>query len=329
MRILHIMGNGFDLNLGLKTRYEDFYAYYKQVSSLNSQEIESLKISIGSDLANWSDLELAFGKYTSILETHNDVELLVFDIVDNLCEFLKLEQEKIAYDNFDRDVLLNHLINPEAYLTRRDELDITSWAKSRPRSNQIIVNVMTFNYTKTIENIIGEKVSSINIGSREGKKVVLSKIEHIHGLLDNRPILGVNEIEQIANKKFHSSQDTVELIVKPIHNQELGHMIDNDCLKLINEANLICIFGCSLGETDKKWWSAVGERIGTDCRLIIMHRAENSNPRKVILDSREARKVKERFLTMTDLNEKNAEAAKNYIYVGVNTNIFRLKVNSP
>lgn len=329
MRILHIMGNGFDLNLGLKTRYEDFYAYYKTATSLDNQKIENLKTSIGSDLENWSDLELAFGMYTSNLETHDDVELLVFDIMDNLCEYLKLEQEKISYDNLDRDVFLNDLIDPEAHLTRRDQSNIKSWADKWKNSSQIILNVMTLNYTSTIENIIGEKNSGIPVGSKAGKKAVLSKIEHVHGLLDERPILGVNDIEQIANKKFHSSQDTVELLVKPIHNQELGHMIDDDCLTHIKQANLICIFGCSIGETDKKWWTAVGERIGADCRLIIMHRTADFNPRKEILASREAREVKNRFLAMTDLNEESAEAAKNYMSVGVNTDMFRLKISSP
>jgi hypothetical protein len=328
MRILHIMGNGFDLNLGLKTRYEDFYAYYKQVTSLDNQEIEKLKASIGADLINWSDLELAFGMYTSSLGTHEDVETLVFDILDNLRDYLKLEQSKIDYDNLDRDVFLNDLITPEAYLTPREQTDIKSWADKWRNSQQIVLNIMTLNYTSIIEKIIGE-TSGINIGSKSGKKAVLSKIQHIHGFLDKRPILGVNDIEQIGNKKFHSSQDTVELLVKPIHNHELGHMVDDECLTYIKKANLICVFGCSIGETDKKWWAAIGERIGADCRLIIMHRTADFIPGREILAPRVVREVKDRFLAMTTLNEKSAEAAKNYISVGINTDMFKLKISSP
>lgn len=34
MNITYLIGNGFDLNLGLKTRYRDFYDYYvKQPSN--------------------------------------------------------------------------------------------------------------------------------------------------------------------------------------------------------------------------------------------------------------------------------------------------------
>ncbi|MBK7465948.1 MAG: hypothetical protein IPJ43_03540 [Saprospiraceae bacterium] len=33
MEILYIIGNGFDINLGMKTRYSDFYTYYKTTNS--------------------------------------------------------------------------------------------------------------------------------------------------------------------------------------------------------------------------------------------------------------------------------------------------------
>lgn len=39
MNILFLLDNGFDLNLGMKTRYSDFYEYYKLVNS-KSEKIE-------------------------------------------------------------------------------------------------------------------------------------------------------------------------------------------------------------------------------------------------------------------------------------------------
>ena len=35
MNIVHIIGNGFDLNLDLKTSYKDFYDYYIKINSKN------------------------------------------------------------------------------------------------------------------------------------------------------------------------------------------------------------------------------------------------------------------------------------------------------
>ena len=31
MKVVYLIGNGFDLNLGLKTSYSDFYTYYTAV----------------------------------------------------------------------------------------------------------------------------------------------------------------------------------------------------------------------------------------------------------------------------------------------------------
>lgn len=45
MQILYIIGNGFDLNLGLKTSYKDFYDHYKSVDS-SKNSINNLKKNI-------------------------------------------------------------------------------------------------------------------------------------------------------------------------------------------------------------------------------------------------------------------------------------------
>ncbi len=45
MNILYILGNGFDINLGLKTRYSDFYKYYIGIES-KDENIRKLKIDV-------------------------------------------------------------------------------------------------------------------------------------------------------------------------------------------------------------------------------------------------------------------------------------------
>ena len=323
MRILHILGNGFDLNLGLKTRYQDFYEYYNKKDSNNGEAIKLLKQSIDSDLENWADLELALGEYTSILQSHVDLESIVFDITNELCIYLEQEQRKIDAINIDRAEFFNDLINPERHLSRRDRSEIQSQVGNSRNAQQVSLNIITLNYTSTIEQVFEGKTSGVELGVKTGKKVILSKIEHLHGRVYERPILGVNDIEQIGNKKFHDLEDTVELLVKPLHNQALGHMVDDDCVKHIKQSNIICIFGCSIGETDRKWWAAIGDRIGENCPLMIVHRAEDFHPRQSILGPRAARAVKKRFLSMTNLSEQEKQAAMNYIYVAINSEMFR------
>lgn len=55
MNILFIIGNGFDLNLNMKTAYSDFYSHYiKQESP--SPVVKIMKEDISQSFQNWSDL---------------------------------------------------------------------------------------------------------------------------------------------------------------------------------------------------------------------------------------------------------------------------------
>ena len=68
MNITFMIGNGFDLQLGLKTRYIDFYNYY---IAKNNNDMIAKSINENYDL--WSDLEVGLGEFTSTL-SNNDIE---------------------------------------------------------------------------------------------------------------------------------------------------------------------------------------------------------------------------------------------------------------
>lgn len=53
MNVTLILGNGFDLNMGLLTSYSDFYKYYLQVDSPKSTNL--IKQEIGEKPRNWAD----------------------------------------------------------------------------------------------------------------------------------------------------------------------------------------------------------------------------------------------------------------------------------
>lgn len=60
MNVTLILGNGFDLNMGLPTSYSDFYKYYLQVDSPKSTNL--IKQEIGEKPRNWADLEKSLGE---------------------------------------------------------------------------------------------------------------------------------------------------------------------------------------------------------------------------------------------------------------------------
>jgi abortive infection AbiH-like protein len=79
MNVLFFIGNGFDLNLGLKTSYADFYKYYTKIIS-KSSAVNRLKNEISGDLKDWSDLELSLGKYTEKIKSVTEFDQVFEDI---------------------------------------------------------------------------------------------------------------------------------------------------------------------------------------------------------------------------------------------------------
>lgn len=325
MNTLFFLGNGFDLNLGMQTRYSDFYKYYQTIKTDNPI-LKSLKDNITEKYKNWSDLELALGDYTEKLKNSDELDIVIEDLGFRLSEYLKSQENKVNFEKIDKDKLLIDLIFPEKYLLQADKNEVNSY-KSQWTSNDWKVNIITFNYTNSLEKIIGEKYNNIEIGqTRHSKIVKLERVEHIHGYLDNRMVMGVNDLTQVKNKTFHNNIDIQETIVKPDCNQAIKHTIDDWSKAQISRAQLICIFGSSIGKSDKLWWELIGERLkDNNFRLIIFSRLTTEISERISQKrQREVRKIISDFLDKTNLTDDDRIFAFNRVYVGLNTQIFKI-----
>jgi len=323
MDILYIIGNGFDLNLGLKTSYHDFYKYYQGIES-ESENVNNLKKTISKDLKNWSDLELALGQYTENFKSDPEFIEAFEDIGDNLADYLQIEEDNFDISNVDRNKLINDLIYPEKSLLKSDLDKITSF-KNGWVNYQWNINVITFNYTKLLENILREKQSNSQIGSHNSLQVVLQKVEHIHGYIDERMVMGVNDVTQIANATFHNNQDILEAFVKNHCNQTCKHSIDDLFNNLINGANLICIFGSSIGDTDNLWWERIVKQLlRSDFKLIIFQKNNNVSKRRLYQIGSIERLIKESLINRLNMKEEEKKHAINNIFISVNSDMFKL-----
>ena len=63
MNFVYLIGNGFDINLGMETSYDKFYEFYEQ-QKCTSSVVEKFKSEISDDLQKWADLEVSLGSYT-------------------------------------------------------------------------------------------------------------------------------------------------------------------------------------------------------------------------------------------------------------------------
>lgn len=323
VNILYLFGNGFDINLGLKTRYVDFYENYNKKES-TSKLIKNLKSEIFNNIKHWSDLELALGRYTSEFQQISDFDEVYEDILNSLCDYLDEESENYDFTTLKKEVFFNNLCKAESFLSAADKSEFDEY-NNRWGSNSRNVNIINFNYTHSMKNILEGYKPQDPIRIYNNVKFYLKELIHIHGYTSERTILGLNDISQVSNEKFHNDNDFIEALIKIESNSRQRHNVDKKCENLINSADTICIFGCSLGATDKFWWKLIAENLKRGIKVIIFFRAEEQNKRLGHKVLRVQRAVKKLFLDMSDLNDEDKEKFSKNIYIKINAEIFQLR----
>ena len=178
MNITYIVGNGLDLQYGLKTRYRDFYDYQNKLySDRKAKEgylnfiYESLFADEVNEYKNWSDFELSIGNLTKenseIIvseETKNKFIDDFTDVIDDLIAYLKMVEGNFNIENYKIDFEdLN--IEVEADVVNTDNIGDT------PFKNQEYSEIRTKYFLKTdvsiddIEKVIklAGKICTVNI----------------------------------------------------------------------------------------------------------------------------------------------------------------------
>ena len=247
MNITFLLGNGFDINIGMQTRYNDFYKYYLQQTD-NNEHILALKDCIATE--NWSDLEEEFGKYTSKLSDENMAIDLYNNLITNIKDFIIQEENKYEINSSDTSKMLNDLLNPESYLR---PVETRALSKQKKHDDHYYIQIITFNYTISLERLINFSDKTLIIrATQKGYERAVNGIEHIHGRTNERMVLGVNDISQIGNESFRDSLKIARRFIKPVCNKTYGLEHDTKCTNWLNASNLICLYGLSFGETDKQ-----------------------------------------------------------------------------
>ena len=185
-----------------------------------------------------------------------------------------------------------------------------------------IYNFISFNYTRTIDNCV-EMLSKM---LESDKNRTVGKVAHIHGYIDPNMIMGVNDSTQITNPNFATDDDIVREIVKPQQNVDLRTMYEDDVISLINSSDIICIYGMSIGATDKKWWNIISKWLSGDVlrRLVILKYDKKYDPRFPFSQRKITDKVVNTFLSYSELSEDQKTEISNRIYVGGNHNVFSM-----
>lgn len=324
MKIVFLIGNGFDLNLGLETSYPKFYDwYYKQDTTKESVQLfkKALSEEKGRRIELWRDLELFIGDSSKLFKNAQDYIDVILDVNDNLRRYILIQNKRLIKNDEDAvKILKKNLINPGEKIATRSRLTFESFVR-RWNGYSWNINIISFNYTDVLERILLKDSTTIIGNNESGDPVYLKSIKHIHGTIDSTILVGVDNIDQITKMEFRNNYEVQCKVVKPMANYSTESMVDEECLNIIDKANLICVFGCSLGPTDETWWRAIKNRIQSDkghTLLLLL----DYNPKEYNLDGREfdrsliTNKVIDKFLS------KEYADIKGNVLVGLNTPIF-------
>lgn len=298
MRILYLIGNGFDLNAGLKTGARDFVrtlfksleereAGAKNKGELLSEGQRAMLESMRKDIDTWADFEIALGQFTSALEGLQDPVAAFMDAYDYLFDLFGTvitEEDSRAQSIEITDETAKRFANGatsllEDVLSEKDRKTIDSVLKIESWE----IDFVTFNYTCLLNRLV-EAAKQQNASTRNAKVAQFIQPAHVHGQLGDGwgILIGVDNQEQIAGATCRESEPIRNRLIKPVSNERAGMLRDAQTSGRIRSAEVIAVYGMSLGESDAKWWHELAEWLGNrnapNRRLIIAMRQPTLHP---------------------------------------------------
>lgn len=269
MNITFMVGNGFDVGLGMDSRFSDFFPQYIEESKNKPELIKVLSERIQHNSDEWSYFEEQLGEYTSDFRSSSKDAFLsprtflnqFRDFEVSFIKYLNKQEENISFD--DKNRIAKVMQNGLAHFWEYPILPYQSFQTVKDgmlnyKNEDITYNFISFNYTQTLENCLStipDKTVSVNIDGL--KKAKIGKIIHVHGLKNEYPIMGVNDSGQISNKDLANDKWFCRYLIKPEANKANRTRFNQEAEELLENSQIICIYGMSMGKTDKKWWQQI------------------------------------------------------------------------
>lgn len=255
MSTLFFIGNGFDINCGLNTRYTDVYKKYINEKS-TTEVIKKFKDNISADFETWGDFEIAMGTYAQNLNSEAEFLECIRDFANYMENYLIEENNRLRELLNDENILFAVLKEmgrsfESFYADISHNIDMTM--KQRSATYHAGFNAISFNYTD-IFDVLWKGV----LESHNNRPVI-----HIHGVLKDGPVFGVDNIEQIK-ASYELTKKGKRGFIKPIFNNEYDEQRVADAKEKIKNALSICAYGVSLGDSDLFWRNEIIDWLKAD-----------------------------------------------------------------
>lgn len=239
-----IIGNGFDLNCGLKTRYKNVYDSYLLTPSKNST-IKKFKADISSSYGKWSDFEIGMAKYAETFDSENGF----IECLDDFSSFMHLYLKNIQssyHDNWEKlkthDFVKSSFVNSINNLGKGLSHNIDSIFVPNVDHNISNIGFISLNYTDIFDSLLDNAFSTY----------FYHDPIHVHGLLGDDPILGMDRDEQLSIS-FVITDRLRRHFIKPFFNSEYDNKRIERAYSIIDQANYVFVYGASFGDSDLSW----------------------------------------------------------------------------
>lgn len=243
---LFLIGNGFDLNCGMNTRFSDVYKEYVNSDS-KSPIIEAFKREISSDMDRWSGFEMEMCEYAQSLNTEKEFVECVRDFSVYMREYLGREQ-RLFFQKMNDDAKVkkihDEMVDSFSDFYKGISHNVDSTMRTRYAGSRRNVQAISFNYTEVFDYAMEKAFDQYSYRA--------PRVIHIHGKLDDDPTLGIDNENQ-WKAAYPLSRNGKRAFVRPFFNEEYDKMRVAEAVNIINSADTICTYGLALGESDLTW----------------------------------------------------------------------------
>lgn len=273
-----IIGNGFDLTVGLRTQYKEFLdrVYFNRDEFAQSRKkLESI-VGMRDEWNDgaWSDLEALLGEATQGFQADDGQFNIIFEEMQRaFVDYVNSEQKRLP------DVLPAELVEEFwksicDFPKRLTAVDQELLPVSETYPHNIGYRFICLNYTTVFDRFLeSAKVEHSPFRRRSagvnGVTDDAGEPLHLHGIIKEdigrEIIFGVASADKLVNQDFAKSVSQTELWVKPNKNYSIyGNEKSGRARGFIDATDVFCIFGSSLGESDAYIWKMIGNRMKND-----------------------------------------------------------------
>ena len=330
--ITFMIGNGFDLACGLKTKFSDTYNGYIKQTNNNTEAVKKFKKTIEDDVETWADFEMRMAIYAQSFQTEAEFVSCIRDYRNYLNTYLLSEQNTfLSVLNSNKELLaslaeeiVRSLEQLSVGLTRNDMRAVDAIIDAGRRNYQFL----SFNYTNILDVLL-ETVKSHYHEKGLSLIVNIGQVIHVHGILNEDITLGVDNELQLKDLPYKLGYRGKRDFIKPSFVKSYDSARQDRAKEAIRNSSVICLFGLSLGDSDLSWRKELAEWLLEDdnhqliayCRSLaekryaataITERMDDEEDHKLVLAERLFGVIEDKFLDIIN----------NQIHIPTGTTIF-------